>query len=133
MNKVKYTQWIDSYVDGELDEAGRKNFEAELTSNRELALEFQLENDLGLDALGNPVQPDQGGPSDGLCDVLIDLHNVLSKTIARALKRHHAQQGLRSSSEIPLPHMLQPRAPSPRFLCLSTIFSSVMDSSDCDM
>jgi tetratricopeptide (TPR) repeat protein len=46
MNKVKYTEWIDSYVDGEMDKAARKNFEAELSANRDLALEFNLEQDL---------------------------------------------------------------------------------------
>jgi tetratricopeptide (TPR) repeat protein len=46
MNRVKYTEWIDSYVDGELDEAGKKSFEAELLTNRELALEYNLEKEL---------------------------------------------------------------------------------------
>jgi tetratricopeptide (TPR) repeat protein len=46
MNKVRYTEWIDSYVDGELDDASRKNFEAELSVNRDLALEYHLEKDL---------------------------------------------------------------------------------------
>jgi len=46
MNKVRYTEWIDNYVDGELDDAGRKNFEAELSVNRDLALEYRLEKDL---------------------------------------------------------------------------------------
>ena len=46
MNKVRYTEWIDSYVEGELDEAGRKHFEAELSSNRDLALEYNLEQDM---------------------------------------------------------------------------------------
>ena len=46
MNKVKYTEWIDSYVEGEMDETGRKIFEAELSTNRDLALEYNLESDL---------------------------------------------------------------------------------------
>jgi len=46
MNKMKYTEWIDSYVEGELDEAGSKGFEAELAVNRDLALEYHLEMDL---------------------------------------------------------------------------------------
>jgi len=46
MNRVKYTEWIDSYVEGELDSAGRKKFENELSINRDLALEYQLEKDL---------------------------------------------------------------------------------------
>jgi len=29
MNKMRYTEWIDSYVDGDMDDAGRKNFETE--------------------------------------------------------------------------------------------------------
>jgi tetratricopeptide (TPR) repeat protein len=46
MNKAKYTEWIDSYVENELDEAGRKKFEAELSFNRDLANEYHLEKDL---------------------------------------------------------------------------------------
>jgi hypothetical protein len=46
MNRVKYTQWIDSYVEGELDNDGRKKFESELSVNRDLALEYHLEQDL---------------------------------------------------------------------------------------
>jgi len=46
MNKVKHTEWIDSYVEGELDESGSKDFEAELAVNRDLALEYHLEMDL---------------------------------------------------------------------------------------
>ena len=46
MNRVKYTEWIDSYLEGELDDAGRKNFEKELQTNHELAVEFRLEKDL---------------------------------------------------------------------------------------
>jgi tetratricopeptide (TPR) repeat protein len=46
MNKVRYTEWIDSYVEGELDETGRRNFEAELSINRDLAVEYHLEKDL---------------------------------------------------------------------------------------
>ena len=46
MNKMTYTEWIDNYVDGDLSEAGRKQFEAELTVNRELAFEYRLEQDL---------------------------------------------------------------------------------------
>jgi tetratricopeptide (TPR) repeat protein len=46
MNKTRYTEWIDSYVEGELDDAGRKGFESELSVNRDLALEYNLEMDL---------------------------------------------------------------------------------------
>ncbi len=46
MNRVKYTEWIDSYVEGELDDAGMKNFETELSANKDLALEYHLEEDL---------------------------------------------------------------------------------------
>jgi tetratricopeptide (TPR) repeat protein len=46
MNRVKYTEWIDSYVEGDMDEFSRKKFEAELASNRDLSLEFQLEQDI---------------------------------------------------------------------------------------
>jgi tetratricopeptide (TPR) repeat protein len=46
MNRVRYTELIDSYFDEELDETSKKKFEAELSVNRDLALEFQLENDL---------------------------------------------------------------------------------------
>jgi len=46
MNKVKYTEWIDSYVDGELDNLGMQEFEAQLSGNQELAKEFKLELDI---------------------------------------------------------------------------------------
>jgi tetratricopeptide (TPR) repeat protein len=46
MNKVRYTEWIDSYVGNELDEADMKSFEMELSINRDLALEYHLEKDL---------------------------------------------------------------------------------------
>ena len=46
MNKVRYTEWIDSYIGNELDEAGIKSFEMELSINRDLALEYHLEKDL---------------------------------------------------------------------------------------
>lgn len=46
MNRVRYTEWIDSYVEGELDNAGMKKFETELSVNHDLALEFRLEKDL---------------------------------------------------------------------------------------
>jgi len=46
MNKVKYTEWIDSYVEKELDDAGMKSFENELNVNRDLTLEYELEKDL---------------------------------------------------------------------------------------
>ncbi len=46
MNKIRYTEWIDNYVEGELDDAGRKNFEAELAINKDLAFEYRLEQDI---------------------------------------------------------------------------------------
>jgi tetratricopeptide (TPR) repeat protein len=46
MNNMRYTEWIDKYVDGELDEEGIRQFEAELASNRSLAMEFQLDKDI---------------------------------------------------------------------------------------
>lgn len=46
MNKVRYTEWIDSYIGHELDEAGMKSFEMELSINQDLALEYHLEADL---------------------------------------------------------------------------------------
>jgi TolA-binding protein len=46
MNKTRYTEWIDNYVDGDLDDAGRKSFEAELNVNRDLAFEYRLEQDI---------------------------------------------------------------------------------------
>jgi tetratricopeptide (TPR) repeat protein len=46
MSRVKYTEWIDSYVEGDMDETSRKKFEAELASNRDLSLEYQLEMDI---------------------------------------------------------------------------------------
>lgn len=47
MNKMRYTEWIDSYVGNELDEAGMKSFEMELSINHVLAMEYHLEKDLG--------------------------------------------------------------------------------------
>jgi tetratricopeptide (TPR) repeat protein len=46
MNKMRYSEWIDNYVDGDLDEAGRRDFEAELDVNRDLAFEYRLEQDI---------------------------------------------------------------------------------------
>lgn len=46
MSKVKYTEWIDSYIGNELDEADMKSFETELSINHDLALEYHLEKDL---------------------------------------------------------------------------------------
>jgi tetratricopeptide (TPR) repeat protein len=46
MNNMRYTEWIDKYVEGELDEAGIQRFEAELASNRSLAMEYQLDKDI---------------------------------------------------------------------------------------
>jgi len=46
MNRVKYTEWIDSYVGGELSQEERMKFEAELSVNPDLAKEFHLEQDL---------------------------------------------------------------------------------------
>jgi len=46
MNKMRYTEWIDSYIGNELDEAGMKSFEMELSINHDLALEYHLEKDL---------------------------------------------------------------------------------------
>ena len=46
MNKVRYTEWIDDYIGNELDEAGMKKFEMELSINHDLAMEYNLERDL---------------------------------------------------------------------------------------
>jgi len=46
MNRVRYTEWIDSYIGNELDEAGMKKFEKELSINQDLAMEYHLEQDL---------------------------------------------------------------------------------------
>ncbi len=46
MNKVKYTEWIDSYLDNDLDETGMRIFKEELKENPQLALEYRLEADL---------------------------------------------------------------------------------------
>lgn len=46
MNKAKYTEWIDNYLSGELDDAGMLNFQAELKENKALAMEYQLEVDM---------------------------------------------------------------------------------------
>jgi hypothetical protein len=46
MNKMRYTEWIDNYVDGDMDETGRRNFEAELAINKNLAFEYRLDKDI---------------------------------------------------------------------------------------
>jgi tetratricopeptide (TPR) repeat protein len=46
MNKVKYTEWIDSYIGNELDDADKHRFEMEISVNQDLALEYHLEKDL---------------------------------------------------------------------------------------
>lgn len=48
VNKIKvgYTEWIDSYTGNELDEAGMKRFEMELSINGDLAFEYNLEKDM---------------------------------------------------------------------------------------
>jgi len=46
MNRVKYTEWIDSYIGNELDEAGMNKFEKELSINKDLAMEYHLDRDL---------------------------------------------------------------------------------------
>jgi tetratricopeptide (TPR) repeat protein len=46
MNRVRYTEWIDSYIGNELDEAGMKKFEMELSVNQNLAMEYHLDLDL---------------------------------------------------------------------------------------
>lgn len=46
MNRVKYTEWIDAYVDNELDPAGKAEFEAALKSDGDLALEYSMEQDM---------------------------------------------------------------------------------------
>lgn len=48
MNKVKYTAWIDSYLEGEMDAAERIRFETDLLTNKDLAMEFKLEQDINL-------------------------------------------------------------------------------------
>lgn len=46
MNRVKYTEWIDSYLEGEMDPGSMHEFESSLGSDKELALEYKLELDL---------------------------------------------------------------------------------------
>jgi len=46
MNSVKYTEWIDQYLQGELDPEGAVKFEADLKVNSQLAAELKLEMDL---------------------------------------------------------------------------------------
>ena len=48
MNKVKYTEWIDSYIEGDLDQEGAMQFEHELKVNPQLAMEYRLEQDLDM-------------------------------------------------------------------------------------
>jgi len=46
MIKVKYTEWIDQYMEGGLDQQEILLFEKELNSNSQLALEYRLEADI---------------------------------------------------------------------------------------
>jgi len=46
MSRAKHTEWIDAYIEDELDSAGRAEFEQALKSNRELALEYRMEEDI---------------------------------------------------------------------------------------
>lgn len=46
MIKAKYTEWIDNYLEGDLEPAEQLSFEAELQVNSQLAMELRLENDL---------------------------------------------------------------------------------------
>jgi len=46
MIKLKYTEWIDQYVEGGLQPADALKFETELSVNPQLALEYQLELDI---------------------------------------------------------------------------------------
>jgi tetratricopeptide (TPR) repeat protein len=46
MNRVKYTEWIEEYMQGELDHEGSLRFENELKINPQLATELRLEQDL---------------------------------------------------------------------------------------
>ena len=45
-DKVKYSLLIDSYLNGEMDDAGKSAFEKELFENRELQQELKLEEDI---------------------------------------------------------------------------------------
>lgn len=46
MNNMRYTERIDNYVDRELDEAEIRQFEEELKTNPQLAMEYRLELDI---------------------------------------------------------------------------------------
>jgi tetratricopeptide (TPR) repeat protein len=46
MNKVKYTEWIDQYIEGGLDSKETTQFENELEVNSQLAMEYHLEKDI---------------------------------------------------------------------------------------
>jgi tetratricopeptide (TPR) repeat protein len=46
MTKVKYTEWIEQYMQGELDHESSMGFENELKINSQLATELRLEKDL---------------------------------------------------------------------------------------
>jgi hypothetical protein len=48
MNKMIYSKLIESYIDEELDAAGRKHFEEELSRNSQLSIEYNLDRDLEL-------------------------------------------------------------------------------------
>lgn len=46
MIKAKYTEWIEQYLHGELDQEEARHFEKELVENPQLAAEYRLELDL---------------------------------------------------------------------------------------
>jgi NADH pyrophosphatase NudC (nudix superfamily) len=46
IKKLKYSEWIEQYNEGELDDVQVKEFESELSSNTELAFEYDLDKDL---------------------------------------------------------------------------------------
>ena len=55
MNKVKYTEWIDEYMEGLLDEKASSEFEHELKTNSQLAMEYNLEKDIDLALQDNDI------------------------------------------------------------------------------
>lgn len=46
MNRVKYTEWIDDYVEGALDQASKEEFESALSSNKSLSFEYKFGKDI---------------------------------------------------------------------------------------
>jgi tetratricopeptide (TPR) repeat protein len=81
MNRMKYTEWIDSYVEGDLDEAGRQLFERELLTNNELALEFRLDQEINKALVDTELMDFRAK-----CIVAQNEYNLKTKNVAKVVQ-----------------------------------------------